>query len=97
MNGKTTQSPGLDPETPLLPSEPTAFAVVIALAVSLFLVFLTRLPVGVRGRWRPTSSGSWSRSGFIGSLCTTRCSWLRPACWACSPAMRTAGSWCSTW
>jgi len=45
MNGNTTKSPGLDPATPRLPSDPTVFAVVIALALSLVLVFLTRLPV----------------------------------------------------
>ena len=45
MNGNTTKSPGLDSATPPHPSDPTVFAVVIALAMSLVLVFLTRLPV----------------------------------------------------
>ena len=45
MNGNTTKSPGLDPATPPHPSDPTVFAVVIALVMSLVLVFLTRLPV----------------------------------------------------
>ena len=45
MNSNTTKSPGLDSATPPHPSDPTVFAVVIALAMSLVLVFLTRLPV----------------------------------------------------
>ncbi len=45
MNSNTSQSPGLDPGSPRLPSDPTVLAVAIALAMSLVLVFLTRLPV----------------------------------------------------
>jgi len=45
MNSKTTPSLGLDPETPPRPSDPTFLAVVSALAMSLVLIFLTRLPV----------------------------------------------------
>jgi Dolichyl-phosphate-mannose-protein mannosyltransferase len=45
MYGNATKSRGFDPETPRLPSDPTVFAVVIALVISLVLVFLTRLPV----------------------------------------------------
>jgi len=45
MNGNITKRPGLDPATRRLATDPTAFAVVIALAMSLTLVFVTRLPV----------------------------------------------------
>jgi Dolichyl-phosphate-mannose-protein mannosyltransferase len=45
MNGNMTKSPGLDPATPRLVTDPTVISVVSALAISLTLVILTRLPL----------------------------------------------------
>src|SRR5271157_3156232 len=66
MNGNTTKSPGLDPATPPHPSDPTVFAVGIALAMSLVLVFLTRLPVARPWAMGPAGFGFLDRIRVIG-------------------------------
>jgi len=85
MNSNTSQSPGLDPGSPRLPSDPTVQAVVIALAMSLVLVFLTRLPVArpwpletdefgflelIRDHWFPTHHTLFMTAGRLLGMVT---------------------------